>query len=110
MGSSRKVCVVGNLSTNMGHIVTAVIIIIAVTVLAWHGTISGSDALTIIGVLGGVSVGGSVASSSAGGSVPVSADSQVSTGTSTSGVTTNASSPVASSTTPSNSTSTAGVV
>ena len=55
-----------NLLQNIGHIATSIIIIIAVTVLAWHGTITGSEALTIIGVLGGVSVGGSVASSSLG--------------------------------------------
>ena len=100
----------GNLSTNMGHIVTAVIIIIAVTVLAWHGTISGSDALTIIGVLGGVSVGGSVASSSAGGSVPVSESTQSSIGTLTSGATTTEASPAETVSTPVSTNATTGVV
>lgn len=73
-----------NLLQNIGHIATSIIIIIAVTVLAWHGTITGSEALTIIGVLGGVSVGGSVASSSVGAPGPSSVTASTSLGTSTS--------------------------
>jgi len=77
-----------NLLNNIGHIATSIIIIIAVTILAWHGTITGSEALTIIGVLGGVSVGGSVASSSPGALVPSSVVAPASLGISTSTPTT----------------------
>ena len=73
-----------NLSNNIGHIVTTVLVIIAVTALAWHGTITGGEALTIIGVLSGVSVGGSVASSSGGAPTPGSASTPASTGVGTS--------------------------
>ena len=73
-----------NFTTNVGHIVTSLVIIVAVTALAWHGTISGSECLTIIGVLGGVSVGGSVASSSAGAPALSSAVAPASIGTATS--------------------------
>ncbi len=62
-----------NLVNNLGHIVISTVVIIAVTILAWHGTISGADAFGVIGVVGGVSMGGSVASSSPGNLVPGSA-------------------------------------
>lgn len=61
-----------NFTQNVGHMAMAIVIIVCVTILAIHGTITGSDALVLIAGLGGVSVGGSVASSLAGGSVPVS--------------------------------------
>lgn len=55
-----------NLVSNIGHIIVTTIIIAAVSVLAWHGTISGGTAVAIIAGIGGVSVGGGVASASAG--------------------------------------------
>jgi hypothetical protein len=57
---------VSNLTSNIGHIVTSVIIIAAVLVLALFSKITGAEALTVIVAVGGVSLGGSVASSSAG--------------------------------------------
>jgi hypothetical protein len=59
-----------NLTANIGHIVIAIFVIVAVTVLSWHGTITGGEAITIIAGIGGVSVGGAVASSSAGAQQP----------------------------------------
>lgn len=76
-----------NFVGNIGHIVTSLAIIVVVTVLAYHGTITGSEALTIIGVLGGVSVGGSVASSSVGVPAPGSVVAPTSNGTAGSVVT-----------------------
>lgn len=70
-----------NLTTNIGHIATTFVIIVAVTVLAWHGTINGGTAVAIIAGIGGVSVGGGVASSSAGASVPSSVVTATSLGT-----------------------------
>ena len=72
-----------NFTTNVGHIVTAIVIIIVTAALAWHNTITGTDAVGIIGAVGGVSLGGSVASASAGAAVPVSASGPSSGGTST---------------------------
>jgi hypothetical protein len=52
-----------NLTGNIGHIVTAIVVIAAAVVLALHGNISGESALVVIGAAGGFSLGGSVASS-----------------------------------------------
>lgn len=52
-----------NLTGNIGHIVTAVLVTIAVTVLAITNRITGADALFVIAGVGGFSLGGSVASS-----------------------------------------------
>lgn len=71
-----------NLTTNIGHILIAVVVIVAVSVLAWHGTITGGDAIGIIAGAGGVSLGGAVASSSAGGQAPSSVAVSTSPGTS----------------------------
>lgn len=73
-----------NFNNNVGHIITAVCIIIAVVVLAALNRITGSDALAVIGTVGGVSLGGSVASSSAGAPVPASAAASASLGAATS--------------------------
>ncbi len=83
----------GNFTNNVGHIVTSVVIIVSVTVLAWHGTLTGAEALGVIGVIGGVSVGGSVASSSAGTLAPSSATGPASVGVYTSVPTTTATTP-----------------
>ena len=72
-----------NFTTNVGHIVTGIVIIIATAVLAWHGTITGAESIGIIAGIGGFSMGGSVASASAGAAVPVSASAPSSGGTST---------------------------
>lgn len=69
-----------NFTNNVGHIITSIIVILVTGALAWHNTITGADAIGIIGVVGGVSVGGSVASASAGASVPVSASAPSSNG------------------------------
>lgn len=73
-----------NLTSNLSHIVVTVVVIIVTGALAWHGTISGTDAFGLIAAIGGVSVGGGVASSSAGTSAPSSASGPVSTPVSTS--------------------------
>jgi len=52
-----------NLIGNIGHIATAVVVIVAAVILALHGTITGGEALVVIVGAGGVSLGGSVASS-----------------------------------------------
>ena len=74
----------GNLQSNIGHIVTAGLVIVATTILAWHGTITGSDAIVLIAGVAGFSMGGSVASSSTGAAVSGSASAPVSTQTFTS--------------------------
>lgn len=67
-----------NLTTNIGHILISVVVIAAAVVLAIKGTITGGDAIGLIGVAGGVSLGGAVASSSAGAPVPSSVASLIS--------------------------------
>jgi hypothetical protein len=69
---------VNNFTTNIGHICIAVVIIVAAVVLAIKGTITGGDAIALIGAAGGVSLGGAVASSSAGAPVPSSVASLIS--------------------------------
>lgn len=59
-----KAGILNNLATNIGHIAIAIVVIIAVTILAWHGSITGGSALAIIAGIGGVSLGGAVATSS----------------------------------------------
>lgn len=72
-----------NFTTNLGHIITGIIIILVTGALAWHGTITGAESIGIIAGIGGFSMGGSVASASAGAQVPVSASVPSSGGTST---------------------------
>lgn len=67
-----------NLTTNIGHIVIAIIIIAASVALALHNTITGGEAIGLIAGAGGVSLGGAVASSSAGAPVPSSVASLIS--------------------------------
>ena len=67
-----------NFATNVGHIVIAVFIIVAAVVLGIKGTITGGEAITLIAAAGGFSLGGAVASSSAGAPVPVSVASLIS--------------------------------
>ena len=73
-----------NLTSNIGHIIMAAIITAAVTVLAITNRITGSEALIVITAAGGVSLGGSVASSSGGVLGLGSAIASTSRGTSTS--------------------------
>ena len=77
-----------NFTNNVGHIVTSTCIIIAVVVLAALNRITGADALAVIGTVGGVSLGGSVASSLAGAPVLGSAVASASPGAATSTPTT----------------------
>jgi hypothetical protein len=69
---------VNNLTTNIGHIVIAVIIIGSAVALAIKGVITGGEAIGLIAGAGGVSLGGAVASSSAGAPVPTSVASLIS--------------------------------
>lgn len=62
----EKVRAVNNLTTNIGHIAIAVVIIVAAVVLSIRGTITGGEAIGLIASAGGFSLGGAVASSSAG--------------------------------------------
>jgi hypothetical protein len=52
-----------NLTGNIGHIITAVLVTVAVTILAITNHITGSQAVVVIVGVGGFSLGGSVASS-----------------------------------------------
>lgn len=54
-----------NLTTNIGHIAIAVVVIASAVVLAIRGVITGGEAIGLIAGAGGVSLGGAVASSSA---------------------------------------------
>jgi hypothetical protein len=69
---------VNNLTTNIGHIVIAVIMIGAAVALAIAHVITGGEAIGLIAGAGGVSLGGAVASSSAGAPVPSSVASLIS--------------------------------
>jgi len=72
---------VNNFTGNIGHIAMSALVIISVTILSWHGTISGGTAVAIIAGIGGVSVGGGVASASAGAPVSNSGAGLAQTGT-----------------------------
>lgn len=61
-----------NLVQNIGHIVIATVVIASAVVLSIKGTITGGEAITMIAAAGGFSLGGAVASSSAGAPVPAS--------------------------------------
>lgn len=56
-----------NLLRNIPHLIMACVVIVAVSVLALHGTISGAEALAVIGTSGGFSLGAGSASASASG-------------------------------------------
>lgn len=84
-----------NFSQNVGHIITATVIIAAAVVLAALNKITGADAIAIIGTTGGVSLGGSVASSSGGTLAQGLAVGSTSVGTVTSAPTTTATPPAA---------------
>jgi hypothetical protein len=73
---------VNNLTTNIGHILISVIMITAAVVLAIKGTITGGEAIALIAGAGGVSLGGAVASASAGVLQPSSVAVSTSPGTS----------------------------
>jgi hypothetical protein len=55
-----------NLTSNIGHIAVAVVVIAAAVVLAIFHEITGGEAIGLIASAGGFSLGGAVASSSAG--------------------------------------------
>lgn len=74
----------GNFTGNVGHIITLVVITVAVSFLAATNKITGAEALLVITAAGGVSLGGSVASVSAGGPTPNLVVTSSSPGTSTS--------------------------
>ena len=59
-----------NLIQNLTHVLITLAVIGAMAALAVTGTISGDLAVTIIAAVGGVSVGGGVASSAASSPVP----------------------------------------
>ena len=59
-----------NFTANIGHMAIAIVVIIAVTILAWHGSITGGSALAIIAGIGGVSLGGAVATTTPAAPVP----------------------------------------
>lgn len=59
-----------NFTTNVGHIVIATLVIAAAVILGIKGTITGGEAITLIAAAGSFSLGGAVASSSAGAPVP----------------------------------------
>ncbi len=59
-----------NLMQNLTHVLITLAVIGAMAALAVTGTISGDLAVTIIAAVGGVSVGGGVASSAASSPVP----------------------------------------
>lgn len=82
-----------NLKQNLGHIITVTLIIGAAVALAITNKISGAEAIGIIGTAGGFSMGGGVASSSAGTSTPVVASVVASPLASTSGPTPTAETP-----------------
>lgn len=71
-----------NLLANIGHIVVAVVIIVAAVVLAIRGVITGGECIGLIASAGGFSLGGAVASSSAGVLQPSSVAVSTSPGTS----------------------------
>ncbi len=80
----------GNLITNIGHIITALVVDVILMVLAIRGVITGDTAVTTIIAVSAFSLGGSVASSSGGtltpGSVSAPASSPVASSTVTSPV------------------------
>lgn len=71
-----------SLKQNAAHIVMATVVIGAVIVLTLHGNMDGQTASAIIVAVGGFSLGGGVASSSAGGSASNPAGVATSAGTS----------------------------
>jgi len=76
-----------SLKVNAAHVVMATIVIGAVIVLTLHGSMSGETASAIIIAVGGFSMGGGVASSSAGAPTLGLGSAPVSTATSSSGPT-----------------------
>lgn len=60
----------GNLQSNLAHIVVTLAVIAAVATLAAVGVLPGETALLVIAGVGGVSVGGGVASSAASSPAP----------------------------------------
>jgi hypothetical protein len=96
---------VNNFTTNVGHIVIAGVVIVAAVVLGIKGTITGGEAITLIATAGGVSLGGAVASSSAGAPVPVSVANLISKSapsTDSNGTPSNSTTTTTSTTTPNN--------
>lgn len=77
-----------NLIQNIGHIVIATVVIAAAVVLGIKGTITGGESVTLITAAGAFSLGGAVASSSAGAPVPSSVASLISRGGTTGTTTT----------------------
>lgn len=64
--SDKKGMQVTNLKQNITHLVMAIVVIAGAIALCLTGHISGADALTVVIGVGGFSMGGGVASSSAG--------------------------------------------
>ena len=73
----------GSIKQNAAHLIMATVVIAAVIVLTLHGNMNGETASAIIVGVGGFSLGGGVASSSAGAPVPGLVAAPASNGTST---------------------------
>ena len=89
---------VSNMQQNFPHLIMAVVVIVATSALAWHGTISGAEALAVIGTAGGFSLGAGSASASTSGVAALIPAISASTGT----VTPTPSTPTAAATAPQN--------